>query len=119
MIKAGFSPLQPNRLPWHFSANLPMQGVGWALPPCLPPALPVLALQEQTGDPGSWCCATRRLFLANRSYAGGKALRELCPALPETQLSAREQGCAVGEEGRQLSRSSWLPCPILRCLQPV
>lgn len=115
MIKAGFSPPQPNRLPWHFSANLPMQGVGWALPPCLPPALPVLALQEQTGDPGSWCCATRRLFLANRSYTGGKALQELCPALPETQLSAWEQGCAVGEEGA----GSWLPCPILRCLQPV
>ena len=24
--KAGFSPPQPNWLPWHFSANLPVQG---------------------------------------------------------------------------------------------
>lgn len=66
VIKAGFSPPQPNRLPWHFSANLSMRGAG-RFAPCLPPALPILALQDQTGDLGSRCCSTRRLFLANRS----------------------------------------------------
>jgi len=75
--------------PLAFQCKPARAGRGPALPPRLPCAFPVVTLQEQTGDLGSRCCATRRLLLANGSYTGGKAL-------PETPLSAGGAGPSSG-----------------------